>query len=228
MNEKMVPILGYHAILPSDKNPNHPELTIDAELFEQQLKQLKKMGYKSLTLDEYYCWQRGECKKPHRAVLITFDDGYMNNYDYAFPLLKQYDMNAVVFYIGKYYEQEKTGFMSKDIINKTKEEYPNIEFASHTFDRHENLATTYEEVDEDSKKMKEVLDTKYFAYPHGDHTDDYVQALKDNGYVMAFTFGPDKEHRKSSTKDDVYKIPRLNISNGMPMWKFVLRLLLPM
>ena len=44
---------------------------------------------------------------------------------------------------------------------------------------------------------------------------------------MAFTFGPGKEHRKASQKDDAYKIPRLNISNDMPLWKFILRIILP-
>lgn len=44
---------------------------------------------------------------------------------------------------------------------------------------------------------------------------------------MAFTFGPGKEHRKASKKDDNYKIPRLNISAEMSMSKFKLRLLMP-
>ena len=54
-----------------------------------------------------------------------------------------------------------------------------------------------------------------------------IDALKEEKYVMAFTFGPDKEHRKATRKDDKYKIPRLNISNDMPMWKFKLRINMP-
>jgi hypothetical protein len=54
-----------------------------------------------------------------------------------------------------------------------------------------------------------------------------IEALKEEKYVMAFTFGPGKEHRKATRKDDKYKIPRLNISNDMPMWKFKLRLIMP-
>ena len=75
--------------------------------------------------------------------------------------------------------------------------------------------------------MKNIINTKYIAYPHGDYTDEYIKALKDNGYVMGFTFGPGKEHRRSSLKDNQYKIPRLNISSGMPIWKFIIRVLLP-
>ena len=80
---------------------------------------------------------------------------------------------------------------------------------------------------EDILKMKSVIDTKYIAYPHGDYTKEYIQALKDNGYNMGFTFGPGKEHRKSSQNDNQYKIPRLNISSRMPIWKFIIRILLP-
>lgn len=44
---------------------------------------------------------------------------------------------------------------------------------------------------------------------------------------MAFGFGPGKEHKKASRNDNIYTIPRLNITNGMPLWKFSLRLSLP-
>lgn len=226
-NDRMVAILGYHGILPSDKNEGHPELIIDSELFEEQLKILKKLGYKSMSLDEYYCWHEGKCKKPHRSVLITFDDGYYNNYEYAFPLLKKYGMNAVVFIVGVYSEKDNNGFINKSDIIKAKEEYPNIEFASHTYNHHEKDANEYDEVIEDTKNMSKLIDTKYFAYPHGHYTGEYIKALKDSGYKMAFTFGGNVGHRKSSLSDDNYKIPRLNISNGMPSYKFILRLLLP-
>lgn len=226
-NEQMVPVLGYHGILPSDMNVGHPELIIDAELFEHQLKLLNDMGYKSLTLDEYYCWHEKKCKKSHKSVLITFDDGIYNNYEYAFPLLKKYNMNAVVFVIGQTVDEGAEGYLSRDDLVKIREEYPNIEIASHSYNHHYYLATKYSEVVEDDKLMKTVIDTNYFAYPHGDYTDEYIKALKDRGYKMAFTFGPKKEHRKSSLKDDNYKIPRLNISNGMSDYKFILRLLLP-
>ena len=223
-NENTVPILGYHAILPRKENKSG-ELTIDAEKFEKQLKMLKKFHYNTLTLDEYYCWQQNKCKKPHRAVLITFDDGYQNNYDYAFTLLKKYNMNAVVFYIGS--RSGSPEFINRKDFGKIKKDYPNIELASHTFNLHEKFGKEYDEVLNDCNKMKQVMDTKYIAYPHGDWTKEYIKALKDSGYKMAFTFGPGKEHRKSTRKDDPYKIPRLNISKEMPDWKFIARLVSP-
>ena len=75
--------------------------------------------------------------------------------------------------------------------------------------------------------MKQIVGSKYYAFPYGRYTDDYIAALKEEKYKLAFTFGPGKEHRKLTLNDNKYKIPRLNISNGMPMWKFILRLKMP-
>ena len=78
------------------------------------------------------------------------------------------------------------------------------------------------------QKMKTLIDSPYFAYPHGDYSDEYIRALKDNDYKMAFTFGPKREHRKADIKDDNYTVPRLNIGKDMSNLKFILRLILPM
>ncbi len=55
------------------------------------------------------------------------------------------------------------------MIKEAKRKYPNIEFASHTYDlHHENdYLLSYEEINNDFKKMNNVIDTKYFAYPYG-------------------------------------------------------------
>lgn len=228
LDSHKIAILGYHSVMPREINTSGDMLVVDREKFEDELKMLKKLGYKTMTLDEYYCWKTGKCKKKQKSVLITFDDGYKNNYEYAYDLLKKYDMNAVVFCVGAYVLANDEIHMNMEDLNKVREEYPNIEIASHSYDMHFHSDKTYDEVVEDAKKMAEVIQTEYYAYPFGDYTDEYISALKDEGYKMAFTFGPKREHRKSDLKDDDYLVPRLNISNDMPMYKFILRLILPM
>ena len=61
-----------------------------------------------------------KCDKKHKSVLITFDDGYYDNYQYAFDLLKKYKMNAVVFIIGDNTEKSAEGFLNKETIEKCK------------------------------------------------------------------------------------------------------------
>ena len=223
-----IAVLGYHSIMPEKINTSGDNLVVDREKFDKELKILKKLGYKTMTLDEYYCWKTKKCKKHKKSVLITFDDGYTNNYEYAYDLLKKYDMNATVFCVGEYVKANDKIHMNIETLNKIKEEYPNVEIASHSYAMHYHSEKTYDEVIADANKMKNLIETQYYAYPFGDYNDEYIKALKDSNYKMAFTFGPKREHRKSDLKDDNYKVPRLNISNDMPMYKFILRLILPM
>ncbi len=235
--DQKVAVLGYHGFALGKENQEGNEMLMDVEKFEEQLKYLKDNGYKTLTLEEFYEWKNNGYKIPRKSVLITMDDGYLSNYYYAFPLLKKYDMNATVFLVGSYISKESKEWrgnngdmMSFEQIEKSKTEYPNIEFASHSYNLHSKGAVSkksYEELDKDVKKFKELYDTQFLAYPFGDYNDELIEVLKNNDYKMAFTFGPDKEHRKASKKDDNYKIPRLNISGSMSMNKFKLRLLIP-
>lgn len=226
-NKEMIAVLGYHGILPKKLNTLEDGLIVDSETFEKQIKTLKNMGYKSMTLDEFYCWKIGECKKNRKSVLITFDDGYQNNYDYAFDILKKYDMSAVVFLVGEHVMLNDGIFMNQETINKSLEKYPNIEFASHSYNLHHRGDRSYDAVVKDINDMEEIIHSNYYAYPYGEYNDGYIKALKENDFKLAFTFGPSKEHRKASISDDNYKIPRLNIGKDMSTIKFILRIILP-
>ena len=230
--EPKIAILGYHAFATTEAKQNElkdDNLSMDIGYFEEQLQYLQKHHYKTLTLEEVYRYLQGNEKIPRNSVLITMDDGYMSNYELAFPLLKKYQMNAVVFLIGQNVEAGYEGYMDLETIKKAQTQYPNITFASHSYGLHEQGAIDrgVEYIKEDFKKMEKVLETKYFAYPYGNYNEEAIQVLKENDYKLAFGFGPGKEHRKATKKEDNYKLPRLNISNDMPFWKFKLRLQLP-
>jgi len=236
--KQKIAVLGYHSFIESKHKSNYNDpMIMDIHKFEQQLKFLKYNNYKTLTLDEFYCWKQKKCKIPRKSVLITMDDGYASNYYLAFPLLKKYNMNAVVFYVGNYIfnvensvKNDSKNYMSLNDIENSKKEYPNIEFASHSFDLHYEGAIEkldYEQLNLDILKFKQQNSSDYFAYPYGHYNDNIIDVLKNNNYKMAFTFGPDKNHRKATYEDDDYKIPRLNISNDMSIIKFILRLIVP-
>ena len=74
---------------------------ISPKLFEQDLKYLKKHGYTSILMSDLIAYVENGTPLPKKPILITFDDGYYNNYLYAFPLLKKYQMKAVISIIGK-------------------------------------------------------------------------------------------------------------------------------
>lgn len=192
-----------------------------------------------MTQEEFYNWKHKKINLPYKSVLITFDDGFLSNAHYAFPLLKKYGMNATVFVTGKFIENstetEWTGnvktYMSKEILEKVKEEYPNIEICSHSYDLHREGAIEQDEdkLSNDEKEFKEkIINTGIYCYPFGQYNDKMIKTLKENNYKIAYTYGPTKkDYRKATRRDDDYKVPRLNASHGMETWKFGLRLLMP-
>lgn len=236
-HEQKIAILGYHSFYKnkSELVNKNDEFINNIEVFDKQMKYLKKHNYKTLTLDEFYCWKKKRCNFPRKSVVITIDDGNLSNYMYAFKILKKYNFNASVFYVGSYakeYGKEKGtiyDIMSLDLIEKTKKEYPNIKFYSHSYNLHAKAVTNFtdEELKEDVKQMKKIDNSKYYAYPFGVYDNRMIKILKKNGYKLAFGFGPKKEYRKARRSDDDYKVARLNISNYVSMTKFKLRLVIP-
>lgn len=92
MFKPSVPVLMYHHV-----RPQGGMIACTPENFESQLQWLQKKGYRSLSLDEFAQHLAG--KNMGKAVLITFDDGYLNNWVYAFPLLKKYGFKATIFLV---------------------------------------------------------------------------------------------------------------------------------
>ena len=88
-----VPVVMYHHVS-SSGGP----LTISPENFESQIKWLAINGYVTLTTDEFARFLRG-APMPCRSVLLTFDDGYLDNYVHAHPILLRYGLNAVMFLV---------------------------------------------------------------------------------------------------------------------------------
>jgi peptidoglycan/xylan/chitin deacetylase (PgdA/CDA1 family) len=90
---RTVPVLMYHHVSPVEGMIN-----VTPSNFEDQLQWLKRHGYRSLSSDEFAAHLDGK-PAPARSVLITFDDGYLDNWVYAYPLLKKYGYTAMVFLV---------------------------------------------------------------------------------------------------------------------------------
>ncbi|RTZ44426.1 hypothetical protein EKL30_07550 [Candidimonas sp. SYP-B2681] len=88
-----VPVLMYHHV-----SPVEGMITTSPINFESQLQWLKRRGYQTLTTDQFASHLNGS-PVPVKSVLITFDDGYLDNWVYAYPLLKKYGYSAVIFLV---------------------------------------------------------------------------------------------------------------------------------
>jgi peptidoglycan/xylan/chitin deacetylase (PgdA/CDA1 family) len=81
-------------------NPKKDDMiTVSPQTFEAHLQHRRHSGYKTVTLDELAAFVAGAGQLPDKSVVLSFDDGYLDNYVYAYPLLKQYGLKAVIFLV---------------------------------------------------------------------------------------------------------------------------------
>ena len=89
---KAVPVLMYHHVSPS------PGLvTVSPQIFAAHMEYLIAKSYTTLAADDFLDFLRGRREVPAKSVLITFDDGYLDNYVYAYPVLRRLGQRATIF-----------------------------------------------------------------------------------------------------------------------------------
>jgi peptidoglycan/xylan/chitin deacetylase (PgdA/CDA1 family) len=80
-------------------SPNPGLVTVSPKVFRRQMAHLAKAGYRTLTADAFLACILGAQPVPRKGVLITFDDGYLDNYVHAYPVLKRYGLRATIFLV---------------------------------------------------------------------------------------------------------------------------------
>lgn len=182
-----VPVLCYHS-LSEDESIKSPTI-ISTKLFREHLQVIKDTGYTTLTMAQLNNHILNNKPIPEKSVVITFDDGYLNNYDLAFPLLKEFNMNATIFVITN--SLGSTNYMSPENA-KEMSDY-GIDIQSHTSNHPELATLSYEEQLNELKASKSYIENITnkpvisIAYPFGSYNQDTIKAATDAGYSIAFT-----------------------------------------
>jgi peptidoglycan/xylan/chitin deacetylase (PgdA/CDA1 family) len=209
-----VPVLYYHSV----REPADNEVTITPKMLRTQLEYIKNQGYIALTVSELKNYLLNDSPIPEKSIVITFDDGYMDNYYNAFPILKDLNMVATIFCItsslnGSYY-------LSKEAINEMSNY--GIDIESHTVSHHKLNQMTYDEQLTELKESKNTLESitgkevDSLAYPFVDFNDDSIKAARTAGYTLAFT----TKRGLSDRDDNPLKLDRIYISSKYDMNTF--------
>ena len=142
-NTADVPVLLYHEIDPAADGSNGAVLS--PQTFENQIRTLAENGYTAISLKELTAYvEKGEAL-PEKPVVITFDDGYQSNYEYAYPILKKYGMKATIFVIGSSVGKDEYKDTGRPLLPhfgvseaREMENSGLISIQSHTYDLHQN------------------------------------------------------------------------------------------
>ncbi|MBQ7144633.1 MAG: polysaccharide deacetylase family protein [Oscillospiraceae bacterium] len=92
-------VLMYHDLIEREGDSGS-DVAMTVHQFAQEMVYLQKNGYHTVTLDELKAFVEQGTPLPEKPVLITFDDGYLSNYVYAYPILEELGQHAVIFAIG--------------------------------------------------------------------------------------------------------------------------------
>lgn len=222
-NDKGLRIFMYHSIDYEKGN----ELRVPKEQFREQMKYLKDNGYTTLTLAEAYAFFKEDKPVPQKSVVLTFDDGYVDNYNNAFPVLKEFGLKGTVFMITDLVDKY-AGYLNSEQL-KEMDKY-GFDVESHTVNHDPPLnELSYEKQYETLKNSKDFLEktlnkkVEFFAYPYGKWNQNSIKALQELEYKMAVTTAGEVADKSNG----IYTLNRTYISANYNLQDFIQRLSVP-
>lgn len=182
-------VLMYHHVGPVI-DPKQEKFFIDTDMFSAHLDLIKEKGFTPVSLSEVEDAFESKQKLPRRAVLITLDDGWADNYTNAYPILKEKKVPATIFL-----STAQVGF-EKDILDwdQIKEMHASgfVEFSSHgaNHKRLRNLSDeeVLSELTDSKALLEEIFEkpVKSFCYPFGAFDSRVRRLVRQAGYTMDY------------------------------------------
>ncbi len=211
--EEGVPVLMYHSISTIPGN----SLGVPVKQFHEEIEWLHRQNYHSLSLEEFYQALANKTPVPDKPILFTFDDGYLDNYDEAWPTLRQNGFKATFFVVTN---SVGPGMMNWNQLNELTNQGNSI--GSHTV-HHLDLAKLSNKQQENELKIsKQELENdlgireQALCFPSGRYNTITLNLMQRLGYRLGFTTNPGKVH----LGDDLSTLKRVRISGGIPLASF--------
>lgn len=203
-----IPIVMYHSILKDTSKSGRYIIT--PSLLESDFKYLKDNGFSPVFIQDLINYVYDDTPLPEKSIILTFDDGHYNNYEYVLPLLKKYNFKAVISVVGSYTDRYSEtdeanpnyGYMRWCDINSSIES-GYIEFQNHSYNMHSNggsLKKYHEDFNNykirfsnDILKLQDEFknNTGYmpntYTYPFGGITNGTTSILEDLGFKASLS-----------------------------------------
>ncbi|RLB44278.1 MAG: polysaccharide deacetylase family protein [Deltaproteobacteria bacterium] len=221
-----ISILMYHQIGVFDRPREHRATFCHIRRFKAQMAYLRLFGYKVVSLEEALkaLYLKNEKGDYQHAVVLTFDDGYKNFFEYAFPVLSARGYPATVFLVagllgknakwladdGRYAPE----LLDVDTIRKLHSQ--GVTFGSHSLTHPRLTALDPRAMEREIIESKSILEAllghrvHYFCYPGGIYNEMVVAKVREAGYDAALTC----DRGAATMFDDPFLLPRKAISFG--------------
>lgn len=246
-----LPVIMYHQISRSENNVG--KYVISEKELEKDLIYLKENGYRTINVSELTAYAEGKISLEEKCVMLTFDDGYETAFTVLYPLLKKYNMKAVVSVIGYLTEMYTENGDHNDLYSYLDEEEirilsesDEIEIQNHSFDMHHTEkgkrkginklhGEKFEEykkalTDDIGKEQRELLKItgklpKAMFYPFGECCEDTLKICKSLGFKATFTCEEKINTVTPYRAESLYNLGRFNRSGTVKSSDFWSRIL---
>jgi peptidoglycan/xylan/chitin deacetylase (PgdA/CDA1 family) len=223
-----IPVIIYHRLV-SDEDLmlcRKFSYVVSLSNFEQQMRYLKEEGYVPIDLNDYLFYKEHPHDLPEKPVIISFDDGYENNYRYAFPILKKYGFKAVIYSIT---DPDAPLFLQFELPEKllSPEQMKELSDNGISIQGHTATHPYLKEIDEkgiyrELTECKEIIEkitgkpVVHMAVPYGSMDDRLFKIARDVGYKTLSIPGKGTINLAS----DPYDIKRLSVHNNTTIKQF--------
>jgi len=226
-------ILAYHRIgMPGAGR--HERLTVSPRRFHRHLRLLRRLGFEFVSLGDVCSWLQPAANPMRRPVAITFDDGYQDLFEHAFPFLQRQGIPAIIFLVAG---RDTNSWMPPDrmrvleLLSWTQVKTMSaagIDFGSHSL-THTQLtacsnAQLQAEVADSKKRIEDHIGraVRHFCYPYGRYDQRVEEAVRTAGYESACTTRKGAVLRGTSP----WRLPRLSVGKRMGLYRFFSRVML--
>jgi peptidoglycan/xylan/chitin deacetylase (PgdA/CDA1 family) len=218
-----VPILMYHYVSspPEDADVYRVDLSVEPAVFREQMTYLAANGYSTIDFYDLSLAITGKLELPPRPVIITLDDGYVDNYHQAFPILREFGFKATFFIVTEFIDNGYAGYMNWAMIEEMAAAGMRIESHSKTHpdlrgQEHDYLV--WQILGSQETLAAHVGYTpRYFSYPSGQYDEATIAVLQALDFWGAVTTHSGKEHGFN----DRYEWTRLRVRYTTVLPEFV-------
>lgn len=238
-----LPIIMYHSILKDKAQAG--KFVLSPVALAADLDYLSAHGYETIQVRDLVRYADGLADLPPKPIMLTFDDGFFNNYQYAYPLLKERGMKAVISVIGTEIErftesgQENTywSYLTADRLREMQQDGV-FEIQNHSYDLHENearrgclrmrgenlksyralLLADTERVQTFLSRHDLPLPTAY-AYPFGMYSRETEEIIQSLGFLCTMTH-EEKINTIRRDQESLYRLGRFGRPAGISSGAF--------
>ncbi|WP_246303190.1 polysaccharide deacetylase family protein [Paenibacillus plantarum] len=215
-----IPVLNYHSVTIDPGNV----VVISPAKLEAQMKYLSDHGYTPISLTTFInlIEKKSVHAAPDKPVLLTFDDGYVDNVEEAMPILAKYNFPATLFMSPGMVED--AGYLNWEQVKQLQQAGWDIQPHGMTHPHLPKLSAEQQayEITEARKLIEEKLGTQadVFCYPYGEYNQTTLKVLKDYGFRYAFTI----DQGYTTNQQYPYSLKRLFINGEESLKAFINKL----